>query len=713
MKFHVIFINTKYQRSEHSAEWRFYMKYLLKYKKTIIIFFVILTAVCSLMSLRVGVDYNLMDYLPDESPSTIALNVMNEQFEKGAPNARVMIPDVEIPDAVKYKEKMKNVEGVKEVTWLDDSVNVFQPLEFIDSDLLDDYYKDKNALFTLTIDEDYEEAAIDDIRAIVGNDAAISGSAADNATAVKQTTKEINVIIVVVVILVFIILVLTTTSYFEPVLFLITIGVAIMINRGTNLMFGTISFVTNAAGSILQLAVSMDYSIFLIHRFAEMREIYPDVNEAMAEAVKKSTGSVMSSGLTTVMGFAALILMKFKIGPDMGWVMSKSIVISLVSVLGFLPALTLATYKYIDKTQHKPFVRPPKKLGDRVFRVRVPLLIAIVILFVPSYLAQNNNSFTYGSSGIYGAGTKLGDDTALIEKEFGKSNQMVLMVPINKTAKEKALGDELKAEEKITSVISFTETAGVTIPEEMVEKDTLSQLVSDKYSRFVLTVDTDVEGTEAFEEVEKIRSIAEKYYGNTYLLVGQSVNSYDMRDVVTSDNTKVNFLAVASIALILLINFKSLTIPFILLAVIELSTWLNLSFPYFADKRLFYIGYLIISSIQLGATVDYAILYADRYIENRAKMKAAAAAKQSLSETVLSILTSASILTLSGIKLGLFSTNGVISQLGTLVGRGGILSAILVLFGLPVLLVMFDGLIYKTTYKLDFYGKGKDKNEKV
>ena len=668
MKFHVIFINTKYQRSEHSAEWRFYMKYLLKYKKTIIIFFVILTAVCSLMSLRVGVDYNLMDYLPDESPSTIALNVMNEQFEKGAPNARVMIPDVEIPDAVKYKEKMKNVEGVKEVTWLDDSVNVFQPLEFIDSDLLDDYYKDKNALFTLTIDEDYEEAAIDDIRAIVGDDAAISGSAADNATAVKQTTKEINVIIVVVVILVFIILVLTTTSYFEPVLFLITIGVAIMINRGTNLMFGTISFVTNAAGSILQLAVSMDYSIFLIHRFAEMREIYPDVNEAMAEAVKKSTGSVMSSGLTTVMGFAALILMKFKIGPDMGWVMSKSIVISLVSVLGFLPALTLATYKYIDKTQHKPFVRPPKKLGD---------------------------------------------DTALIEKEFGKSNQMVLMVPINKTAKEKALGNELKAEEKITSVISFTETAGVTIPEEMVEKDTLSQLVSDKYSRFVLTVDTDVEGTEAFEEVEKIRSIAEKYYGNTYLLVGQSVNSYDMRDVVTSDNTKVNFLAVASIALILLINFKSLTIPFILLAVIELSTWLNLSFPYFADKRLFYIGYLIISSIQLGATVDYAILYADRYIENRAKMKAAAAAKQSLSETVLSILTSASILTLSGIMLGLFSTNGVISQLGTLVGRGGILSAILVLFGLPVLLVMFDGLIYKTTYKLDFYGKGKDKNEKV
>lgn len=685
------------------------MKYLLKHKKIIILLFVVLTAVCSLLSLRVGVNYNLMDYLPDESPSTIALNVMNEQFEKGAPNARIMIPDVEISEAVGYKEQMKKVEGVKEVTWLDDSVNVFQPTEFIDKDLLDDYYKDKNALFTLTIDEDYEEEAIDELRKIVGDNAAISGNAADNATAVKQTTKEVNIITVAVVILVFIILVLTTTSYFEPILFLVTIGVAIMINRGTNIMFGTISFVTNAAGSILQLAVSMDYSIFLIHRFAEMREEYSDVTEAMLEAVKKSTGSVMSSGLTTVMGFAALVLMKFKIGPDMGWVMSKSIVISLFSVLVFLPALTLATYKYIDKTQHKPFVKAPQKLGERVFKVKIPLLVMIAVLFVPSYLAQNNNNFTYGSSGIYGEGTKLGDDTKIIEEKFGKSNQMVLMVPVNKSAKEKALGDELKSDEKITSVISYTETAGITIPEEMVEKDTFSQLVSDKYSRFVLTVDTDIEGTEAFEEVEKIRNVAEKYYGNTYLLVGQSVNSYDMKDVVTSDNTKVNLLAVASIALILLINFKSLTLPVILLAVIELSTWINLSCPYFTDKRLFYIGYLIISSIQLGATVDYAILYADRYIENRAKMKSQAAAKQSLSETVLSILTSASILTLAGIMLGLFSSNGVISQLGTLVGRGGVLSAILVLFGLPVLLVMFDDVIYKTTYKLNFYGKGKNK----
>ncbi len=689
------------------------MKYLLRHKRTIIILFVILTVVCALLSLQVGVNYNLMDYLPDESPSTIALNVMNEQFEKGAPNARVMIPDTEITEALDYKAKMQKVEGVKEVTWLDDSVNVYQPTEFIDKDLLEDYYKDKNALFTLTIDEDFEEQAIDDLREIVGEDAAISGSSADNATAIKQTTKEVNIITAAVVVLVFIILILTTTSYFEPILFLVTIGVAIMINRGTNLMFGTISFVTNAAGSILQLAVSMDYSIFLIHRFAEMREIYPDVNEAMLEAVKKSTGSVMSSGLTTVMGFAALVLMKFKIGPDMGWVMSKSIVISLFSVLVFLPALTLSTYKYIDKTQHKPFLNAPKKFGDHVFKVKVPLIIAIAVLFVPSFLSQNNNSFTYGSSGIYGEGTKLGDDTALIEEKFGKSNQMVLMVPVNKSAKEKALGDELKADEKITSVISYTESAGITIPEEMVEEDTFSQLVSDKYSRFVLTVDTDIEGDEAFGEVEKIRNIAEKYYGNTYLLVGQSVNSYDMKDVVTEDNTKVNILAVASIALILLINFKSLSLPLILLAVIELSTWLNLSFPYFADKRLFYIGYLIISSIQLGATVDYAILYADRYIENRAKMKAAAAAKQSLSETVLSILTSASILTLAGIMLGLFSSNGVISQLGTLVGRGGILSAILVLFGLPVLLVMFDGLIYKTTYKLDFYGKGKNKNENI
>lgn len=676
---------------------------MLKYKKVIVLAFIIITAVCMFASTFVVINYNLMDYLPDTAPSTIALNVMNEQYTDGVPNARVMVRNVTVPQVLKVKKKIEKVDGVEKVTWLDDAVNVYQPFEFIEKKTLEEYYKDNNALLTVTINEDKEKQAVADIRSIIGNEGAMSGQAVNSATAMTLTEKEVQKIMVLAVILVFIILILTTTSYFEPVLFLITIGIAIVINRGTNLFFGSISFVTNSAGSILQLAVSMDYSIFLVHRFGEMREQYDDVNTAMVKAVEKSFGSVMSSGLTTVIGFAALILMRFKIGPDMGIVMAKAIGISLVSVLLFLPCATLLSYKLIDKTQHKMFMPPFKKFGEIVFKFHRQILVVFVILTIPSLIGQKYNDFTYGQTGVYGEGTQLGDDTDAIEQIFGKSNLMVLMVPKGEPSVEQELSQRLLREDKITSLLSYAETVGVTIPEEFVPSDTLKQLVSAEYTRFVITVDTPTEGDDAFNMTEKIRSIAKKYYGNKYLLVGETVNSYDLKDVVTSDNTWVNIVSIGAIALILLYNFKSLSLPFILLAVIESSVWMNLTVPYLQGETLFYIGYLIISSIQLGATVDYAILFTDRYIENRAGMNKYDAARQTLADTSLSIITSALILTLAGFMLGFMSTNGIISQLGVLVGRGAVLSSIMVLLVLPSMLSLFDKFIQKTTLNLNFY----------
>ena len=423
----------------------------------------------------------------------------------------------------------------------------------------------------------------------------------------------------------------------------------------------------------------------------------------MVKAVEKSFGSVMSSGLTTVIGFAALILMRFKIGPDMGIVMAKAIGISLVSVLLFLPCATLLSYKLIDKTQHKMFMPPFKKFGEIVFKFHRQILVVFVILTIPSLIGQKYNDFTYGQTGVYGEGTQLGDDTEAIEQIFGKSNLMVLMVPKGEPSVEQELSQRLLKEDKITSLLSYAETVGVTIPEEFVPSDTLKQLVSAEYTRFVITVDTPTEGDDAFNMTEKIRSVAKKYYGNKYLLVGETVNSYDLKDVVTSDNTWVNIVSIGAIALILLYNFKSLSLPFILLAVIESSVWINLTVPYLQGETLFYIGYLIISSIQLGATVDYAILFTDRYIENRASMNKYDAARQTLADTSLSIITSALILTLAGFMLGFMSTNGIISQLGVLVGRGAVLSSIMVLLVLPSMLSLFDKFIQKTTLKLNFY----------
>lgn len=690
-----------------------FIEKMLHGRIAIIAVFVIATVLCMILSQFVGVNYNLMDYLPDESPSTVALNIMDEEYTTGAPNARVMLRDVTIPEALEYKAKIEKIDGVDEITWLDDSENIYEPIEFMDQDTVADYYADNNALFTVTLDEDKETAALDAIKEVAGDKGAYSGTAVESVAAQQLTTKEIQKIMVIVVLIILAVLMLTTTSWFEPVLFLTAIGVAIMLNRGTNIIFGEISFVTNAAGAILQLAVSMDYSIFLVHRFNDCRQRYPDdVTHAMAVAIKESTGSVLSSGLTTVLGFAALILMRFKIGPDMGLVMAKSIVLSLVSVLVFLPCITLCTYKWIDKTQHKLIIPPFKWLVRIVMKVRVPVLILFVVITVPCIFAQNSNAFTYGSSGIYGKGTSVGDDIEEIESIFGQSNLMVLMVPKDSLSQEKAIAEELKAKKEITSVITYSETVGVAIPQEFVPKDQISDLISKNYSRYVITVDTPAESKRAFRVVEDVRAIAEEYYPGKYQLLGTTVNSYDLKDVVTADNVKVNLVSLLAIFAVLLINFRSLSIPVILLAVIESSIWINLSFPYFMDTNLFYIGYLIISSIQLGATVDYAILFADNFIEHRREMPCRVALKKTIEGTSLSILTSGSILTVAGLLLGAMSSNGVISQLGTLVGRGAILSVVLVIFVLPALIAMLDPIIEKTTYHADFFKRNIKKRGK-
>lgn len=687
---------------------------LLHYRVAVIIFFAAAAVLCALQSPLVGVNYNLMDYLPDEAPSTIALDVMNEEYSKGAPNARVMLRDVSIPEALDCKNKIAEIDGVNEITWLDDAANIYEPIEFMDADTVADYYVDNNALFTVTLDEDKQTAAMDAIKEIAGDKGAYSGTAVESVAAQQLTEIEISKIIKIVVVLIFVVLLLTTTSWFEPVLFLLAIGLAILLNKGTNIIFGEISFVTNAAGAVLQMAVSMDYSIFLVHRFADCRKRYPDnIMHSMAVAVKESAGSVLSSGLTTVLGFAALILMRFKIGPDMGLVMAKSIVLSLVSVLAFLPCITLCTYKLIDKTQHKMLIPSFKWLADIVMKVRVPALIIFVAVTIPCIFAQKANSFTYGNTGIYGEGTAVGADIDEIEGIFGQSNLMVLMVPKNSVSQERELAEALKSKKEITSVVTYSETVGVSIPQEFVPKDQISDLISADYSRYVITVDTPTESEDAFRVVDEIRALANGYYPNEYHLVGATVNAYDLKDVVTADNTKVNLLAVFSIFAILLINFKSLSIPVVLLAVIESSIWINLSFPYFADDNLFYIGYLIISSIQLGATVDYAILFADHYTESRREMTCAKSLRHTITSTALSVLTSGTILTVAGLLLGAMSSNGVISQLGTLVGRGAILSVIMVIFVLPALISLLDPIIAKTTYHSNFKRREKDETNKT
>lgn len=688
----------KKQKRGNYMEWL--AQRLIHRKKTVTITFLVAAVICMLLSRLVSVNYDMMDYLPEDSSSTIALEIMEGQFEQAPPNVRVMLRGVGIPEALDYKKKLSEVEGVSEINWLDDTVSIQTPLETIPQETVNAWYRDGNALFSITVEEEKRDVAVHGIRDLLPEDAALTGSAVTSSVATETTGAEISTMMLIAVPLIFIILFATTNSWAEPFLFMITIGVAIVLNSGTNLIMGEISFVTQAAGPILQLAVSLDYSIFLLHRFEEYKQQGIPVSDAMVKAVKTSFSSIMSSGLTTVIGFAALIFMRFRIGPDMGIAMAKAIAFSLVSVLLFMPALVMCCYKLIDKTHHKPLIPKFKRFGKFVSKSGVVFLVAFVVAVVPCVLAQNQNSFEYGASNISDEQTKLGRDTLQVEEVFGKSNAMVLMVPKGDIAREKALYGELSSIPQVQSIISYVGTVGETIPMEYVPESSLNQLISEKYSRMVLSVSTDAEGEEAFSVVEQVRAISQNYYPDTYQLAGNSVNTYDMRDVVTADTAVVNGIAIGAIFLILLITFQSILIPVVLVLAIEGAIWINLAIPYFTGDPLFYIAYLILSTIQLGATVDYAILMTHRYIEMRANYPRREALKTTVNATSISILTSACILFSGGTILGGISTNGVISQIGYLVGRGAVISAACVLLVLPVLLCLLDKAIQKTTLKL-------------
>lgn len=641
----------------------------------------------------VRVNYDMNKYLPAGTASTVAIDVLGEEFPGGIPNVRVMVRDVTIPEALEYKEKLARTEGVLSVAWLDDTVSVAVPLSAMDQSALDTYYRDGNALYTVTVSETDYVNAVTGIRAIVGDRGAATGSAVSQTESATGTMDEVQLIGAFGVAFALVVLALTTNSWLDPLLVLAGLGVAVALNAGSNLLFGEISFVTNACGSILQMAVSLDYSVFLLHRFEECRARTPDRNEAMVEALCKSTSAISSSGLTTVIGFLALVLMRFRLGADLGLALAKGIAISLATALVFMPALFLVTCPLADKLRHRPLLPGFGGFGRLVRRLTVVTVPVFLVIIAPAYLASNANEFYYGSSQMFSPDSTYGRDTAAIEEAFGRSDTYVLMVPGRDTAVQAELSRDLHELEHVRNIISYVDMAGAEIPLEYLDADTMALLMSDDYSRMVLTVDVPAEGPETFALVEAVRAAAERYYPGAYYLAGGGVSTYDLMDTVTADLAKVNLVAIGAVFLVLLVTMRSLWLPVLLVLTIETAIWLNLAVPYFMGTPIFYITYLIISSIQLGATVDYAILMTDRYRENRAALAKKEAAVRTVADTAVSILTSGSVLAVVGLLMGYLSSNQLLAQLGLLLGRGALMSLGAVLLVLPGLLRLTDRLV--------------------
>lgn len=686
------------KRTDNGKENKFmksFYTFVVKKKIAVLIIFAILFLVSFVAKNLVSVNYEINDYLPKNSHSTASIDVLKEEFGGGIPNARVMIKDVTIPEALEYKQKLGAVDGVIEITWLDDSVDITTPIEMLDKKTVEAHYKDGAALFSLTVKDEAAIEAVAAIEEIIGPENSISGNAVSLAAAPTKTMTEVPIITAITVVFALLLLVLTTTSFAEPILVLIGLGMAIILNAGSNLIFGEISFITNASGNILLLGVSLDYSVFLIHRFVECRKTQADPEAAMIEALTKSTSSILSSGLTTVIGFLALALMKFRIGPDLGLALAKGIALSLVTVFLFMPCLILVCYKLIDKTEHKPFLPSFKKFGKLVVKITPVFVVILAVVAVPAYLASSSNSFYYGASRIFGTETKIGADALAIEEAFGENNIYVLMVPKGDTPTEKALSDELHTLPNVTSILSYVDTVGSEIPPSYLDKNTLSLLQGENYTRFVITVNVPIEGEESFAVVEEVREIAEKHYPDEYYLAGSGISTYDLMDAIQSDMLAVNLIAIGAVLLILIISMKAIVAPILLVLSIEAAIWINLAVPYFSGDVIFYIAYLIISAIQLGATVDYAILLTDRYRENRETLPKKEAMVTTISDVTVSVLTSGLVMTVVGFLMGIISSNKLLAQLGIFIGRGAIFSLAIVLFALPGMLMLFDKFIIK------------------
>lgn len=661
--------------------------------------FIVLIFLSAINAPLVKVNYDLTEYLPATAESKVAIDLMEKEF--GYPGtARIMIKDVSIYEAYMYKQRIENIDGVDMVTWMTE--DVYMTEDFIDLDAEKDYYRDRCAVMDVTFDkgdnDELTKEAVGRIQDMLGERGRYAGPAVENKSLEETLDKEMQVIMTVAVILILIILCATTDSWFEPVLFLSVMGIAIILNMGSNIMLGTISFMSSSVAAVLQLATSMDYSVFLLHTYVRRNEAKPGNKEkAMAGALKESAVSILSSAMTTFVGFMALLSMRFGLGRDVGLVLGKSIICSVATVLFLMPALLLRFGDLIEKTKHRTLM-PKFKLASRaVFKVRYLVLALMIIVVVPAYVAQNMNSFTFGNSALgRSEGTKVYADTAEIEEKFGRSNLYLVIVPNETPIKERDLANELEDLYYVKSIKGIANVLPVGIPESIVPESIEKQLRTENYARMLMYTRTDTESELAFQTSDEIKSIVRKYYPENSYVVGNTPSTQDLKELMVPDYAVTNVISLIAVAVVVGIAFKSFLLPILVLIPITIATYINMTVPYLQGESFMFNGFIIVSCIQLGATVDYSILLTNNYMYNREHgMEKKQAALDALQRSILSILTSGTILTVAGYGIYFISSVSAISSLGHLIGRGGLISMCMVILAVPALLTVFDTLVFK------------------
>lgn len=686
-------------------------KWLTRHKAVVLIiaFLLLIPATIGYVSTRIN--YDLLSYLPNSLETVSGQDTMVDEFGMGA-FSMIVVEDMEKKDIVALKEKLKKVNHVEDVIWYDDAMDITVPTEMLPDKLREGLFNGNAtmmiALFDNTTSADSTMDAITEMRGIVKKQAFISGMSGVVTDIKNLAMAEMPIYVVVAAVLSLLILLLTMDSLVTPVIFLLGIGMAIVYNMGTNMVFGEISYITQALTAILQLGVTMDYSIFLLESYEANKVRYDgDKNRAMAHAISNTFTSVTSSSVTTIAGFAALCFMTFKLGMDLGLVMAKGVIIGVIVCLTVLPALILCFDKAIDKTTHKNLIPNLDGLSKKIVKRWPVVLVLFLVLLGPAMYGNSNYEIYYDIAGALPQSLDSAVANKKLEEKFNMNSTHIVLMKNGMASKEKS--EMLKKIEDVKGVkwaLGIDSFKGVSIPSSMIPKKLESKLKSDNYEIAFVCSDYKAATDEVNSQIADINKIVKKYSKDS-MVIGEAPLTKDLQDVTDIDLVNVNYVSVAAIFLIILITFKSILIPVILVMVIEFAIFLNMSVPFYTHESLPFVASIVIGTIQLGATVDYAILMTSRYhkervVRRKSKKEAIDIAHKT---SIKSIMISGMCLFASTFGVTMSSSIDMIKSICTLLSRGAVISTIVVILVLPAMLTVFDKWICKTTWdmrKIDY-----------
>lgn len=652
--------------------------------------------------LSTRINYDILSYLPSDIETMKGQDIMLDEFGKGG-FSLVMLDGMDDKDVEKVKEKIEKVDHVCDVLWYDTLADVSLPKEVLPDDIYDFFNTDNSTMMAVFFDEatsaDGSLEAVKEIRSIAGEQCFVSGMSSVVEDIKDLTMQEAPMYVVIAVILTSIILALTMDSFLIPLFFMLSVGMAIIYNMGTNFIQGEISFITEALAAVLQLAVTIDYSIFLWHSYKEEKEKHPgDNKEAMAIAIGKTITSVVSSSITTVAGFLALCFMSYELGMDMGIVMAKGVVIGVICCITVLPSMILVFDKALEKTMHKDLVPSLEKPSKFIIKHHAAFIVLFIVVLIPAVYGQINTNVYYNLTDTLPKDLNSVIANTKLDEEYNMATTHMLLVDADMKPKEvNSMLDEMGKVNGVSFSMSLDTLIGPSIPREMVPDSVTKILKSDKWQLMLVGSEYKVASDEENAQIDELSKIL-KSYDKDGMLIGEAAATKDLIDITDHDFKVVNIVSIAAIFIIILIALRSVSLPIILVAVIEFAITVNMGVPCFTNTTIPFIASVVIGTIQLGATVDYAILMTTRYkTERNAGKDKHEAVTIALTTSMKSIMVSALGFFASTFGVGVYSSVDMISQLCTLMSRGAIISMITVICILPSMLMLFDKVIINTT----------------